>query len=73
LPDGAIITVPDWGQEAYLVRGEQLLAWSPGGYGKPRSRPKNTEVSVLTPKSTVRAIRAGYTPDVHPSAESGHL
>ena len=68
LPDGVFVTVPAWGEEAYLVRGGYLLAWSPGGYGERRGRPKGAEVEVLTPPSTVAAIRAGYAPQVHPSA-----
>ncbi len=68
LPDGVFVTVPAWGEEAYLVRGDELLAWSPGGYRERRRRPKGEEVRVLTPPSTVKAIRAGYVPDLHPSA-----
>ena len=68
LPDGAFVTVAAWGERAYLVRGDRLLAWSPGGYGERRLRPKDEEVEVLTPPSTVKAIRAGYAPESHPSA-----
>ena len=70
LPDGVIVTVAAWGAEAYLVRDGYLLAWSPGGYGERRGRPKGEEAKVLTPPSTVAAIRAGYAPEVHPSALS---
>ena len=70
LPDGVIVTVAAWGDCAYLVRGDSLLAWSPGGYGERRRRPKRGEVKVLTPPSTVAAIRAGYIPDLHPSARA---
>ena len=68
LPEGVFVTVPVWGEEAYLVRGGYLLAWSPGGYCERRGRPKGAEVKVLTPPSTVAAIRAGYAPEVHSSA-----
>jgi hypothetical protein len=66
LPDGVVVTV---GAErrGYLVVGAQLLAWSPGGYGERRRRPKGEEVEVLTPKTTVATIRAGYVPEIHPS------
>jgi hypothetical protein len=67
LPDGVFVTVAAWGETAYLVRGDHLLAWSAGGYGERRERPKGEEVKVLTPPSTVKAIRAGYVPDIHPS------
>ena len=68
LPDGVFVTVAAWGEEAYLLRGGYLLAWSHGGYRERRRRPKGAEVKVLTPPSTVAAIRAGYAPEVHPSA-----
>jgi hypothetical protein len=68
LPDGVCVAVPAWGDEAYLVRGDELLAWSHGGYVYRRRRPQGEEVRVLTPPSTVKAIRAGYAPDLHPSA-----
>jgi hypothetical protein len=71
LPDGVFVAVPAWGEQAYLVRGGHLLAWSPGGYRERRRRPKREEVRVLTPPSTVRAIRAGYAPAIHPSAAVG--
>ena len=34
LPDGVFVTVAPWGEQAYLVWGDHLLAWSSGGYGK---------------------------------------
>jgi len=68
LPDGVFVTVAAWGEQAYLVWGDHLLAWSPGGYGERRRRPKGQAVTVLTPKSTVGTIRAGYVPDIHFSA-----
>jgi hypothetical protein len=68
LPDGVFVTVAAWGEQAYLVRGDRLLSWSPGGYCERRLRPKGDEVRVLTPESTVRALRAGYAPEIHPSA-----
>jgi len=69
LPDTVFVTVPAWGEQAYMVWGDHLLAWSPGGYGEERPRPKGEEVRVLTPKSTVEVIRAGYVPEVHSSAK----
>jgi hypothetical protein len=68
LPDAVFVTVPNWGEQAYLVWGKHLLAWSPGGYRERRRRPKNEKVRVLTPRSNVRVIRAGYQPEVHASA-----
>jgi hypothetical protein len=68
LPDGVFVTVAAWGEQAYLVRGDRLLACSPGGYSERRQRTKGVEVKVLTPQSTVGTIRAGYVPEIHPSA-----
>jgi hypothetical protein len=68
LPDGVFVTSAAWEGQAYLVRGDRLLAWTPGGYGEPRRRPKGEQVQLLTPASTVAAIGAGYAPELHPSA-----
>lgn len=68
LPDGAFVTLDRWGDAPHLIRGRHLLAWSPGGYGARRRRPSEEVVTVLTPPSTVAAIRAGCAPEVHPSA-----
>jgi hypothetical protein len=71
LPDGVFVTTKASGEQAYLVWDNRLLEWSPGGYRQRRSRPKNEVVQVLTPKSTVEVIRAGYVPEVHSSAYGG--
>jgi hypothetical protein len=68
LPDGVLVTVGAGGEQAYLVWGDHLLAWSPRGYCGRRRRPNGGQVKVLTPPSTVGTIRAGYIPDIHPSA-----
>ena len=56
LPDGAYVAL---GNEAWLVLGDALLAWSAGAYHTRRPRPRHAEVSVLTPASLVAVIRAG--------------
>jgi hypothetical protein len=71
LPDGVLIVRPDVSDQAWLVLKDHLRRWTPAGYGEHTSRPRNTEVKVLTPRSTVAAIRAGYTPEIHPSAGAG--
>jgi hypothetical protein len=68
LPDGVLVALEGRDREAYLIRGDELHGWSPGGYHEVRSRPGGVRVTVLTPQSTVNAIRAGYVPDVRPSA-----
>jgi hypothetical protein len=69
LPDGVFVMVEAWGEQAYLVLGDSLLQWLPQGYGQRRPRPAGKGVRVLTPQSTVEAIRAGYVPEVHASAK----
>jgi hypothetical protein len=64
LPDGAMIRA---GNDEYLMRQGRPLRWSAGGYRQigdalPRS------ALLLTPPSTVRTLRSGYRPVVHPSA-----
>jgi hypothetical protein len=70
LPNGVFVTLEASKERAYLVWGDCLLAWSPRGYLERRPRPKDETVSVLTPLSTVAAIRAGYNPEVHDSAQA---
>jgi len=65
LPTGTFV---EQGAAAWLLRGDQLLRWTPGGYAEHRIRP-NGLVTVLTPRSTVAVLRAGYVPSVHPSAD----
>lgn len=67
LPDGTMI-VGKGADQALLVWGGSLLEWSPGGYRLRRRRPRGGRVRVLTPRSMVNVIRAGYVPTVHVSA-----
>ena len=66
LPDGAFVAL-EADPRPYLVLGGALLAWTPEGYGARVSRP-SAVVEVLTPGSTVNALRAGYLPALHRSA-----
>jgi hypothetical protein len=68
LADGVFVNLDATVGDAWLIYCDDLLAWSPGGYTERRPRPRGEAVSVLTPKSTVAAIREGYVPEVHPSA-----
>ena len=64
LPDGVVVALPDTPELASLIWKEQLWAWAPGGYGSPIKYDRATVVNVLTPESTVKAISAGYLPQV---------
>ena len=67
LPDGAYISMND---RAWLVWGDELLAWSEIGYLKKRPRPQSLDVEVLTPRSTVAVLAAGYPVEIHPTARA---
>lgn len=67
LPDGTMVCR---GKESFAVRGGFALPWSFAGYGAPREVAAWTasDLWLLTPPSTVAALRAGYRPAWHPSA-----
>ena len=68
LPDGAFVMRDD---KPCLVLGNQLLAWSPGGYTDRSPRPARATATVITPPSLVallRTERAPLVPLLHPSA-----
>jgi len=68
LPDGAFLALPGDPVAAFAVRGSELLAWTPAGYGARRPRPRGITVDVLTPPSTLAALAHGYRPRWHASA-----
>jgi hypothetical protein len=66
LPDGAFV-VRDG--EAWLVRGDELLRWTPACYAEREPRPSG-RATLLTPPTLVGVLRAGWEPVVplfHPS------
>jgi hypothetical protein len=65
LPDGAMI---ERNGVALLWWRDRLRPWSFAGYGAPFA--SSGEVNVLTPRSIVAAIAAGYAPALHPSASA---
>ncbi len=67
LPDGAMIEA---GGAAFALRGGYLLPWSFDGYGTALAPPALREApTLITPPSTVAALRAGFRPVWHHSAE----
>lgn len=62
LPDGAMIAA---GDAAFLMRGGEPWRWSPAGYAPVRDMPRPD--GLLTPPSTLAALRAGYRPVLHAS------
>ncbi len=69
LPSGTMIEL-DGGP--WLVYGDELLRWTPGGYqGRhPAVSASAGDVTVITPRATVDVLAAGYRPVVHPTASS---
>jgi len=66
LPDGTYVAVDG---KAWLVLGACIVEWSDGGYSTHRPRPPGG-VDVLTPPAIVTILRAGYAPEIHPSARA---
>ena len=69
LPDGAFVAFRDAPEEAFAVRGERLLAWTPAGYAGTRAHEDARPCRVLTPPHIVAVLAAGYHPQWHPSAD----
>jgi hypothetical protein len=65
LPDAVMV---ERDGSAHLILGGALLPWSFAGYGAPVDSRADTRVSVITPRSMVRAIAHGFKPQIHPSA-----
>jgi hypothetical protein len=61
LPDGAVIVAAG---EAYTIAHGRAFLWS--GQGYQAARQIRRADGLLTPPSTLRAIRAGYRPVFHP-------
>ncbi|MHA6785792.1 hypothetical protein ACVGOW_33070 [Pseudonocardia saturnea] len=60
LPDGTVVVTDG----PRLVLGDRLLAFSFDGWRDPVSRPGGTS-TVLTPPTSVAALRHGFTPELH--------
>jgi hypothetical protein len=67
LPDGVMVRHAG---VVGLLRAGTLRPWSFAGYGPSVPATPGTEVEVLTPPSSVAALRAGFAPLLHPSAVS---
>ena len=63
LPGGSIY----FEEHPMLVLGDAVYPVFPDCYGNPMPRPSSGIVTVLTPKTTLKALRNGYLPKMHPS------
>jgi hypothetical protein len=66
LPVGTVIVHKSRGPQ--LLLEDRLLSFTFAGWEQPRPRPTSGEVSVLTPPTSVAAVRHGFEPVLHPSA-----
>ncbi|HWB48473.1 MAG TPA: hypothetical protein VG651_05145 [Stellaceae bacterium] len=64
LPDGAVIIAAG---EAYTLAGGKAFRWTAQGYGEAQRIPRAD--GLLTPPSTLLAMRAGYRPVLHEAIE----
>lgn len=53
------------GSEVGMLMSQRFRPWSPLGYGPEWPVPAGTSLDVLTPKSIVTVLGAGYTPVLH--------
>jgi hypothetical protein len=67
LPDGAFVAQDG---EAFAIRGDALLPWTPQGYEKRKPRPRGIMVDLLTPSAILAVLSEGYEPHWHPSAQA---
>lgn len=67
LPDGTMVEA---GGVFHVLKGRRGLAWDFDGYATPIGLGElvRAPVSLVTPRSVVLAMRAGYAPVFHPSA-----
>jgi hypothetical protein len=68
LPDGAMVELEGG---AYVVHGGELVYWTFAGYREPLVQEGSTLLDVLTPRSTVATLRAGYVAELHESLAGG--
>jgi hypothetical protein len=62
LPDGAMVAA---GDRAFVIAGGKLFRWTSDFYREAEVRPIVDRL--ITPPSTLAALRAGYRPVLHPS------
>ncbi len=66
LPDGTFVL---HGGGPALVCGRRLTAWTPSGYGEELRRPRKATAQVLTPRSSLRVLQAGYPVQIAPEIQ----
>jgi hypothetical protein len=67
LPDGAFVLLDE---TPAVVAGDRLSLWTREGYRGRRARPAQGTASVITPPSSVAALRAGYPVQIDAGARA---
>jgi hypothetical protein len=67
LPDGAFVAGEDAPE---LILGDELVTWTPAGYGKRRRRPRRGTAGAITPPATLAVLRAGYPVQIDAGARA---
>ena len=67
LPDGTFVLLHD---SPAVVVGATVVPWATEGYQAPVPRPRAGTATVITPPSTVAALRAGYPVQIDETATS---
>jgi hypothetical protein len=67
LPDGTMVAAAG---KAFAIRGGAMLPWSFEGYAPPADMRElaGGTIRLITPRTTVKVLEAGYAPVWHPSA-----
>ena len=66
LPAGTVVLDEDGGPQLLTARARQPFTFA--GWGPPSSRPSAGTTSVLTPPTSVAALRGGFRPHLHRTA-----
>jgi hypothetical protein len=65
VPAGAFVR---WEERPALVLEDAVVPWTVRGYADPLARPRTGVVELVTPPSSVAALRAGYRPQIDAAA-----
>jgi hypothetical protein len=65
LPDGVFVELDG---TPHVLTGDAAVAWTHEGYAARRARPTSGSVTVITPPSSVAALRAGYVAQIDPGS-----
>jgi len=66
LPTGAVVADVET-RQTYLVCGDRLRRFDVDRWGPPTEWPEAHDLMILTPPTSIAALRHGFTPRLHPS------